>query len=92
MKEATLMESINIDKVALAQMHVCSTGDQEVADSIPAGIRQHISWWLTMKYFIRSFTPFRWFKKGSCQFLAKKSLRKYWSTTLRTKTAKEKVC
>ena len=24
-----------------------------------------------MKYFLRSFSPFRWFKKGSCQFLTK---------------------
>ena len=26
---------------------------------------------LIMKYFLRSFSPFRCFKKGSCQFLAK---------------------
>ena len=30
-----------------------------------------LSWRLIMKYFLRSFSPFRWFKKGSCQLLAK---------------------
>ena len=30
-----------------------------------------LSWRLIMKYFLRSFSLFRWFKKGSCQFLAK---------------------
>ena len=32
---------------------------------------------LIMKYFLRSFSPFRWFKKGSCQFLAKECVQ-YW--------------
>ena len=31
-------------------------------------------------YFLRSFSPFRWFKKGSCQFLAKECAQ-YWLTT-----------
>ena len=35
---------------------------------------------LIMKYFLRSFSPFRWFKKGSCQFLAKECAQ-YWLTT-----------
>ena len=26
---------------------------------------------LVKKYFLRPFSPFRWFKKGSCQLLAK---------------------
>ena len=30
-----------------------------------------------MQYFLRSFSPFRWFKKGSCQFLAKECAQ-YW--------------
>ena len=34
---------------------------------------------LIMKYFLRSFSPFRWFKKGSCQFLAKECAH-YWLT------------
>ena len=28
-------------------------------------------WRLVMKYFLWSFSPLRWFKKGSCQFLMK---------------------
>ena len=39
------------------------TGDQEVGNIL--------SWRLIMKYFQRSFSPFCWFKKGSCQFLTK---------------------
>ena len=26
---------------------------------------------LIIKYFLRSFSPFRWFKKGGCKMLAK---------------------
>ena len=40
--------------------------------------RQH-SFVEIMKYFLRSFSPFRWFKKGSCQFLAKECAQ-YWLT------------
>ena len=35
---------------------------------------------LIMKYFLWSFSPFHWFKKGSCQFLAKECAQ-YWLTT-----------
>ena len=38
-----------------------------------------LSWSLIMKFFLRSFSPFRWFKKGSCQFLAKECAQ-YWLT------------
>ena len=55
------------------------TGDQEVAGSTPAEVGNIISWRLIMKYFLRSFSPFRWFKKGSCQFLAKECAQ-YWLT------------
>ena len=47
------------------------TGDQEVAGSIPARSGNMLSWRLIMKYFLWSFSLFRWFKKGICQFLAK---------------------
>ena len=40
---------------------------------------QHSLWRLIMKYILRSFSPFRWFKKGSCQFLAKECAQ-YWLT------------
>ena len=41
--------------------------------------RNILSWRLIMKYFLRSFSPFRWFKKSSCQFLAKEYAQ-YWLT------------
>ena len=55
------------------------TGDQEVAGSTPAEVGNFLSWRLIMKYFLRSFSPFRWFKKGSCQFLAKECAQ-HWLT------------
>ena len=57
----------------------CPTGDQEVAGSTTAEVGNILSWRLIMKYFLRSFSPFRWFKKGSCQFLAKECAQ-YWLT------------
>ena len=57
----------------------CLTGDQEVAGSTPTEVGNILSWRLIMKYFLRSFSPFRWFKKGSCQFLAKECAQ-YWLT------------
>ena len=56
------------------------TGDQEVAGSTPAEVGNILSCRLIMKYFLRSFSSFRWFKKGSCQFLAKECAQ-YWLTT-----------
>ena len=55
------------------------TGDQEVAGSTPAEVDNILSWRLILKYFLRSFSPFRWFKKDSCQFLAKECAQ-YWLT------------
>ena len=55
------------------------TRDQEVAGSTPAEVGNILSWRLIMKYFLRSFSPFRWFKKDSCQFLAKECAQ-YWLT------------
>ena len=37
----------------------------------PAEVGNILSWRLIMKYSLRSFSPFRLFKKGCCQFLAK---------------------
>ena len=45
----------------------------------PAEVGNILSWRLIMKYFLRSFSPFRWLKKGSCQFLAKECAQ-YWLT------------
>ena len=63
----------------VAQLDARPTGDQEVAGSTPAEVGNILSWRLIMKYFLRSFSPFRWFKKGSCQFLAKECAQ-YWLT------------
>ena len=62
---------------SVAQLDARPTGDQEVAGSTPAEVGNILSWRLIMKYFLRSFSPFRWFKKGSCQFLAKECAQ-YW--------------
>ena len=56
---------------SMAQLGALPTGDQEVTGSTPAEVGNILSWILIMKYFLRSFSPSRWFKKGSCQFLAK---------------------
>ena len=37
----------------------CPTGDQEVAGSTLAEVSNILSWRLIMKYFLRSFSPFR---------------------------------
>ena len=53
---------------------------QEVVGSTPAEVGNILSWRLIMKYFLRSFFPFCWFKKGSCQFLEKECAQ-YWLTS-----------
>ena len=63
----------------LNQFYSHPTGDQDVAGSTPAEVGNILSWRLIMKYFLQSFSPFRWFKKGSCQFLAKECAQ-YWLT------------
>ena len=60
-----------VNSASVAQLDARPTGDQEVVGSTPAEVGNILSWRLIMKYFLRSFSPFRWFKKGSCQFLAK---------------------
>ena len=61
------------------QLDARPTGDHKVAGSTPAGSATFFRGNLIMKYFLRSFSPFRWFKKGSCQFLAKECAQ-YWLT------------
>ena len=58
-------------RAAVAQSDARPTSDHEVAGSISAGSGNILSWGLIMKYFLRSFTPFRWLKKGSYQILVK---------------------
>ena len=50
----------------VAQLDARLTGDQEVEGSTPAGSATFFRGDLIMKYFLRSFSPFRWFKKGRC--------------------------
>ena len=75
--------SIHIPNIPLpasvAQLDMRPTGDQEVAGSTPAKVGNILSWRLIMKYFLRSFSPFRRFQEGSCQFLAKECAQ-YWLT------------
>ena len=56
---------------SVAQMDARPTSDQEVAGSTPAGSATFFRGDLIVKYFLRSFSPFRYFKKCSCHFLAK---------------------
>ena len=55
------------------------TGDQDVAGSTPAEAGIILSWRLIMNYFLQSFSPYRWFKKGSCQFLAKECAQNWFT-------------
>ena len=54
----------------LAQSGASLTANQGVAGSNP-GPATFFRGDLVMKNFLRPFSPFRWFKKGSCQLLAK---------------------
>ena len=57
---------------SVAQLDARPTVDQEVAGPTPAEVGNILSWRFIMKYFLRSFSPFRWFKQGSSQFMMKK--------------------
>ena len=56
---------------SVAQLDGHPTGDQEAADSTLTRSATFFGADLIMKYFLQSFCPFRWFKKGNCHFLAK---------------------
>ena len=45
--------------VSVARLDARPTGDQEVAGSTPTEVGNILSWRLIMKYFLRSFSPFR---------------------------------
>ena len=64
---------------SVAQLDARPTGDQEVAGSTPAEVDNILSWRLIVKYFLQPISPFCWFQKGSCQFLAKQCAQ-YWLT------------
>ena len=44
---------------SVAHLDARPTGDQEVAGLTPAEVGNILSWRLIMKYFLRSFSPFR---------------------------------
>ena len=62
---------------------VCAgpTGDQEVAGLTPAGSATFFPEDLIMKYFLVSFSSFRWFKKGRVVHFWQKNVRDNWLTT-----------
>ena len=49
--------------IHVAQLDARPSGDQEVAGSNPAEVGNILSRRLIMKYFLRSFSPFRWFRR-----------------------------
>ena len=51
--------SIYLRPASVAQLDACPTGEQEVAGSTPAGSATFFHGDLIMKYFLRSFSPFR---------------------------------
>ena len=51
---------------AVSQLDARPTGDQEVAGSTPTRSATFYRGELVMEYFLRSFSPFRWLKKGGC--------------------------
>ena len=64
---------------SVAQLDAPSDWRQEVAGSAPVEVGNILPWRLIVKYFLQSFSFFRWFKKGSCQFLVKECAQ-YWLT------------
>ena len=62
---------IDVKPSSVAQLDARPTGDQEVESSTPAGTTTFFCEDWPWNMFLRSCSPFRWFKKGSCQFLAK---------------------
>ena len=59
---------LSVVPASVAQLDARPTGDQAVVGSTPVEVGNILSWRLIMKYFLRSFSPFRWFKKGVVSF------------------------
>ena len=51
--------NVTVGPAPVAQLDARPTGDQKVAGSTPAEVGNILSWRLIMKYFLRSFSPFR---------------------------------
>ena len=73
----------------MAQSDVRLTDDQEAVDWIHTRFGNILLWRLIVKYFLQSFSPFRWFKKGNWQHLVKE-VHRYCLTTYKTKPAQER--
>ena len=56
---------------AVARLDARPPGMRTVAGSILTSDKTYFRWDLVMKKILRPFSPFRWFKKGSCKLLAK---------------------
>ena len=57
--ENTSILAINLSQPRWPSWMHRPTGDQEVGGSTPAEVGNILSWRLIMKYFLRSFSPFR---------------------------------
>ena len=55
----------------MAQSDACPTGDQEIGGLTPAGSATFFRGDMIMKYFLQSFSPFRWLEKGTFSFWQK---------------------
>ena len=73
------LEHFTAVKASVAQLDAPSDWRPGGRGFNPRRGRQHSSLEIDREYFLRSFSPFRWFKKGSCQFLAKECAQ-YWLT------------
>ena len=69
----------------MAHLDARPTGDQEELGTA-TGLATFFCGDLIKNYFLWLLFPFRGFKKGSCQFLAKECAQ-YWLTAQKTKPA-----
>ena len=69
--ELSPLKAPDMKTALMAQLDGHPTGDLEVGGFDPCQVGNILSWRLIMTYFLWSFSPFRRFKKGSCQFLPK---------------------
>ena len=70
----------------MARLDAHPTVDQDVVSSTPTGSTTFFHGDFIMKYFLWSFSPFRWFKKGSCQFLVKECAQHFHSSGYKNRT------
>ena len=81
---------IRHEPASRAQLDARPTSNQEVAGSTPAGSARFFRGDLILKYFLRSISPFRWFKKGSCHFLGKECAQSQRARNVETTSIQHK--